>query len=499
MDAIYARQSIDKKDSISIETQINFGIRESNAPDGYKIFKDKGFSGKNTKRPDFQRMIQEVKNGKIKKIIVYKMDRFSRSILDFAENWNVLQHYNVEFVSINEKFDTATPMGRAMLFIIMVFAQLERETISERCTDNYYARIKNGVWPGGPAPFGFQNGTNYTEDGKKIPTLVRDSDMNIMIDNFYEYAKEGMSLGKLAKKRIKQNIKTNQKIVWNNISLSRLFRNPVYVKADILVYMYLKEKGFKFSNPVEEWDGTRAAHVVGKKQYISDGYRTNSKPPSQTVSLLNIPGMVDSSLWLKCNRKLDKNGQIKNSGTGKHTWLTGLVKCGYCGYSITIGSYFKKTENRNIKYMRCSGHTNIGCCDVKRFYIEIEEVENSVQKELEKVIEVANEEEVEEIGNSTDEEKKMQIIKIEEKIDRLVQAIGEATQTTMQYINTEIEKMDRRKKDLLNMLEKQNTARRKIDPIIFKDLSFEKKKRVAQNYIEKVNIYHDKIDIIWKI
>ena len=129
MDAIYARQSVEKRDSISIETQIKFGIRESNALDGYKIFKDKGFSGKNMKRPDFQKMMQEVKNGSIKRIIVYKMDRFSRSLLDFAETWNILQHFGVEFVSINEKFDTATPMGRAMLFIIMVFAQLERETI----------------------------------------------------------------------------------------------------------------------------------------------------------------------------------------------------------------------------------------------------------------------------------------------------------------------------------------------------------------------------------
>ena len=85
MDAIYARQSIDKKDSISIETQINFCKRESTSPDGYKIFRDKGFSGKNMKRPDFQRMLTEIRSGIIKRVIVYKMDRFSRSILDYSE------------------------------------------------------------------------------------------------------------------------------------------------------------------------------------------------------------------------------------------------------------------------------------------------------------------------------------------------------------------------------------------------------------------------------
>lgn len=498
MDAIYARQSVEKRDSISIETQIKFGIRESNALDGYKIFKDKGFSGKNMKRPDFQKMMQEVKNGSIKRIIVYKMDRFSRSLLDFAETWNILQHFGVEFVSINEKFDTATPMGRAMLFIIMVFAQLERETIIERCTDNYYERIKNGVWPGGPAPFGFQNSEELV-NGKKYPTLTADSDLEIMIDNFKLYAEDEMSLGKIAKKRVLENIKTNQKIVWNNVSLSRLLRSPVYVKADILVYMYLKEKGFKFSNPVEEWDGTKAAHIVGKKWYGSGDYRTNSKPANQTVSLLNIPGVIDSSLWLKCNRKLDRNGQIKNSGTGKHTWLTGLAKCGYCGYSITIGSYYKKKDHLKVKYMRCSGHTNLRCCDVKRFPMEIEEIEMLVQKELEQVMKQSEKEEMEEVGDSTDEEKKIQIVKIEEKIDRLIQAIGEAAPTTMKYINEEIEKLDQKKKEILGLLENQSAVRKKVEPIIFSKLKYKDKKKVAQNYIKRVEIFNDRIEIIWKM
>lgn len=498
MDAIYARQSVEKRDSISIETQIKFGIRESNALDGYKIFKDKGFSGKNMKRPDFQKMMQEVKNGSIKRIIVYKMDRFSRSLLDFAETWNILQHFGVEFVSINEKFDTATPMGRAMLFIIMVFAQLERETIIERCMDNYYERIKNGVWPGGPAPFGFQNSEELV-NGKKYPTLTADSDLKIMIENFKLYAEDEMSLGKIAKKRVLENIKTNQKIVWNNVSLSRLLRSPVYVKADILVYMYLKEKGFKFSNPVEEWDGTKAAHIVGKKRYGSGDYRTNSKPANQTVSLLNIPGVIDSSLWLKCNRKLDRNGQIKNSGTGKHTWLTGLAKCGYCGYSITIGSYYKKKDHLKVKYMRCSGHTNLRCCDVKRFPMEIEEIEMLVQKELEQVMKQSEKEEMEEVGDSTDEEKKIQIVKIEEKIDRLIQAIGEAAPTTMKYINEEIEKLDQKKKEILGLLENQSAVRKKVEPIIFSKLEYKDKKKVAQNYIKRVEIFNDRIEIIWKM
>ena len=136
MTAIYARQSVDKKDSISIETQIEACKR---CCDGeYKIYSDKGWSGKNLERPQFQTLLADIKSGGIEKIVVYKLDRISCSILDFANMMELFQEYDVEFVSSTEKFDTSTPMGRAMLNICIVFAQLERETIQKRVTNAYY-------------------------------------------------------------------------------------------------------------------------------------------------------------------------------------------------------------------------------------------------------------------------------------------------------------------------------------------------------------------------
>ena len=80
-------------------------------------YTDKGYSGKNTDRPKFQELVRDIKRGLIAKVVVYKLDRISRSILDFANMMELLQQYNVEFVSSTEKFDTSTPMGRAMLNI----------------------------------------------------------------------------------------------------------------------------------------------------------------------------------------------------------------------------------------------------------------------------------------------------------------------------------------------------------------------------------------------
>ena len=154
IDAIYARQSVDKKDSISIESQIEFCKYELKGGN-CKEYTDKGYSGKNTDRPKFQELVRDIKRGLIAKVVVYKLDRISRSILDFANMMELFQQYNVEFVSSTEKFDTSTPMGRAMLNICIVFAQLERETIQKRVTDAYYSRSQqvSRWWKALTAPY----------------------------------------------------------------------------------------------------------------------------------------------------------------------------------------------------------------------------------------------------------------------------------------------------------------------------------------------------------
>lgn len=154
-DCIYARQSVDRKDSISIESQIEFCKYELRGGN-FRKYTDKGYSGKNTDRPKFQEMMADIRRGLIKRVVVYKLDRISRSILDFATMMETFQEYNVEFVSSTEKFDTSTPMGRAMLNICIVFAQLERETIQKRVTDAYYSRCQHGFHMSGAAPYGFQ-------------------------------------------------------------------------------------------------------------------------------------------------------------------------------------------------------------------------------------------------------------------------------------------------------------------------------------------------------
>ena len=154
-DVVYARQSVEKKDSLSLSGQIDLCCRTAGV-ERLKVYRDSGYSGKNTERPAFQQLLRDIKADRVGTLYVYRLDRFSRSVADFGQLWEILQAHGVEFVSVSENFDTKTPMGRAMLHIIMVFAQLERETTAERVRDNYYRRAALGLWPGGPAPYGFQ-------------------------------------------------------------------------------------------------------------------------------------------------------------------------------------------------------------------------------------------------------------------------------------------------------------------------------------------------------
>ena len=186
MNAIYARQSIDKKDSLSIAGQI--ALCKKLAGEDAKVYADKGYSGKNIKRPAFTELIEAVKSGTVKKIFVYRLDRFSRSIADFSKLWEVLEEHGVEFVSATENFDTSSPIGRAMLNIVLVFAQLERETVSLRVKDNYEHRHMLGAWPGGPAPYGFRLG-KITVDGKFCSTLIENENAETVKRIFSMYAK----------------------------------------------------------------------------------------------------------------------------------------------------------------------------------------------------------------------------------------------------------------------------------------------------------------------
>ena len=491
-EAVYARQSKDKKDSLSIEGQIERCKLECSHPDTAVTYVDKGYSGKNTSRPGLQKLMQDVRAGKISKIIVYRLDRLSRSLLDFGQLWDELEKRQVDFVSVNEKFDTSLPIGKAMIYIIMVFAQLERETIAERVTDNYYTRIRRGNWPGGPAPYGTQNARIKDENGKNVPTLQYTEEMEVVEEIFYRYATEDTSLGEIAKDFVERGIPCRGRKAWDNVALARILHSPVYVQADEKIFRYYQSRGVeKFSNHIEEFDGNCSAHVVGKR---TGNVRKYTDLKEHVVSLTNFPGRIPSDVWIACQNKLENNRQIGNTGKGKNTCLSGLLKCGECGYSLTVRVWKDK------KYLCCSGRGNLHICSKKSFALHADEVEYEVQKELEKILEECNQEPVAVQDENTEQRWRQELKEVEEENSRLIDRIKVASDVSMKYMNAELERLDARKAELLKEYDMPGeTDRKYYQGIIFRNLSFDEKKLTAQAFIEKIRVFDDEIEIIWKV
>ena len=124
--------------------------------DKYEIFEDDGYSAKNTDRPRFQEMMEHIRAGNFSHLIVWKVDRISRNLLDFSTMYKELKDHHVTFISMNEQFDTSTAIGEAMLKIILIFAELERNMTSERVTGIMLDRAENGLWNGGLPPLGYK-------------------------------------------------------------------------------------------------------------------------------------------------------------------------------------------------------------------------------------------------------------------------------------------------------------------------------------------------------
>lgn len=499
MIAIYTRQSIDKKDSLSIDSQIEFCKREI-FDTGYKIYTDKGFSGGNTNRPAFEELLEDIKRGIITKVIVYKLDRISRSILDFANIIETFRKYNVDFQSSTEKFDTSTPIGNAMLNITMVFAQLERETIQKRIRDNYYARGKKGFYMGGPAPYGYKK-IETKVDGLKTYTFEDDTEQVTWLRTMYElYADTDMSLGQISNYLNQKDIKASRGGAWDSSKVSRVLRNPVYVKADGDIYLYYKNKGCQISNDLEDFQGINGCYLYGKREANERKY-TNVK--DHVLSIAIHEGLIDSKTFLDCQYKLDKNQQIKNLGKGKYSYLSGIVKCGYCGYSMSVYA------SGEYKYLKCRGKTSYHNCGGHSRIIYVNEIESVIEKYIiDKIDSVKKVRlQVDTIEDKKVNELNLQIIKIDEQIENLVNQVAVSNHVVSEYINTKINQLDKEKKGLSGQLKRltvENSQSIPIDNIFeyicnWTQFSIKEKKKIVNNFINTVYIKDDEVIIDWKV
>ena len=501
MFAIYARQSVYREDSISIESQIEHCKYETKGNE-YMIYEDKGFSGKNTDRPQFQAMMNDIKSGRITHVVVYKLDRISRSLMDFAAIIELFKQYNVEFISCNEKFDTSTPMGLAMLNICIVFAQLERQTIQMRVIDAYRSRSKRGFFMGGKTPYGYKT-TETVIDGIKTSMYVEEPTESEHIRIMYTmYADPANSLGDIVKYFNENGIVHNRGKNWCTSRISEMLRSPVYVMADADIYRFFAGNGTEIIDPVEDFVGTNGCYIY---KTGSSKRKCNSILDDKTLVLAPHKGIISSELWLKCRVRCMNNRQSTKTNKAHNSWLSGKVKCGNCGGGLTIA----KANTKMGRYFLCGTMlaTKKAACGGTGGTIYADVLERTI---FEKIREKLSRFDTLTYNRENQQQPKLNGLKIklaniEKCIAELVGKISMANETLMKYINTEIEKLESERQklnaELVKFTQIDTETLTSLNKHIenWESISFEDKQTVADTLIEVISISDNKIRIKWRI
>ena len=322
--AVYTRKSTDENldldfNSLDAKREAAEAYVASQRGEGWTCLPDRyddgGFSGGNTDRPAFRRLMADVERGVVDCIVVYKIDRLSRSITDFARIMTVLERHEVGLVSVTQQFNTRTSMGRLMLNVLLSFAQFEREIISERTRDKMGAARRKGKWTGGPPTLGY----DILRDKRGSRLVVNEDEAERVRGIFRTYIEQGSMMSTL------------------EVLRSRGWRTKRYETLK-----GVSRGGAEFSKSSLQKVLTNVLYL-GKVSYKGDVFDGEQE------------AIIDEELFNRAQGLMRRN---RNSGgkyvRNKHgALLKGLVACKHCG--CVMIHHFASKGNARYRYYVC-GH-----------------------------------------------------------------------------------------------------------------------------------------------
>ena len=505
--AVYSRKSVEREQSVSCELQVQYClamIKPDERDEKILTFVDNGFSGGNVNRDGFQSMMRKIEQGKISKVLVYRLDRISRSLSDFVNILAVFKKYGVEFVSTQEAFDTGSPYGELIVKILAVFAEFERNSIIQRVTQAYEHRSEMGFYMGGRKPYGLDLEPTVinnikTKRLKPIPDEIE------QVKYIYDtYAVEQVSLGRLLKNLVENDIKTLSGGGWTTAKLSTIIKNPIYVKADSRVYDFFLGHNAIIISPPESFNGINGIQIYGKSKHEAD----NNDWSDIKVVVMTHEGVIDSDTWLKCQQKLSKNKQIRNAVSNKTSWLGGKIICGRCGRTMT--TIKGKTGSGEIRrYFTCTGKTHFKDCKGTKGTIYAESLEDMVYTEIANKLETLKNIRTSERKNVHPEinelRNKVKSIELSQNkiADMLMQP--EANADLLEIMSQRATKLKTERTELLLKIEELENTEIDVKQAInlskkWKTASFEEKRGVCGIIINRIIIDEDgNAEIVWNI
>lgn len=445
--AAYVRVSTDLQAergySISEQTERIEAYCKAMNWDLVKIYTDPGFTGANMDRPALQELIRDIKDYDI--VLVNKLDRLSRSQKDtlyLIED--VFTANNCSFVSMQESFDTSTPIGIAMVGILAAFAELERSQIKERMKMGKEGRARKGLWHGGKRP---PIGYDYTNN-QLIPN--EDAQQVRMIFDMYDKGTGIRDIGRYMSTRY-----TNKYSSWNClVTIRNILQNPVYIG------------------------------MIGEHQ--------GQHEP-----------IIEKDVFERIQLKLDDHKIGKKVATATHL-LTGTSYCGYCGSRITIAS--NRYKEKRYNYYRC-GYIDSGQIKTIDKKCELKSMKESTIDDL-VIAEILKlkMENIKIVDNSVDiVDNSVEIAKLTKQIDRLINLYASCDESKLTEVAEKIKTASERRKTLEKEQKRPLKAQKKqimntlsIAKETFENGSPKDKKLIIDSLIDRVIFYNDTIKIEWK-
>jgi len=307
------------------------------------LYDDGGFTGGNTGRPALQALLSDIQSGQIDCVVVYKVDRLSRSLLDFVKLMEVFEQHEVSFVSVTQQFNTATSMGRLVLNVLLSFAQFEREIISERTSDKMCAARRKGKWVGGPPVLG------YDLDRERKRLILDPNDAKIVRELFALYLKKESML-KVAREANRRGWKTKSWVTKNGKI----------------------RKGRPF-------DKARLQRILSDITYIGKVRHKEQSFPGKHS------GIVDQSVFRQVQALIKKN---RNAGGKTYRnphagLLKRLLRCGNCG--AAMGHTYTQKKNKLYRYYLCTTKQKQGrqTCDTP--FLPAQDIEDFVVEMIKRI------------------------------------------------------------------------------------------------------------------
>lgn len=462
--AIYSRKSRFTGKGESIENQIELCRQfihssfENVRTDCIAVYEDEGFSGKNLDRPMFKKMMEAARNGCLAAVVVYRLDRISRNVGDFSSLIEEFNRLGISFVSIREQFDTSTPMGRAMMNIASVFAQLERETTAERIRDNMHELAKTGRWLGGITPLGYcsESVSKMSVDGKthrscKLKLVQEEAEtVKVIFSKFLETN----SLTKTDTYLLNNGYRTRRGVWFSRFSIRAILTNPVYMKADEAALRYLSEKEVCLFSEEAEFDGCRG--IMAYNRTLQEQGKTSAVKPMEEwiVSVGFHEGLIDGASWVKVQRLLAQNSsKAYRKPRGNAALLSGILFCGECDNYMRpkltnrvnaqgeqVYTYLCQTKERSRSKLCCCKVISGNSLD-KRVLEEIKKLSSDVSfiTNLERVGRgallnyLSGETEIRTLKDRINEKRK--------EIESLLSALTKAPESTCFYVLDRIEQL----------------------------------------------------------